>query len=108
MRFKLVAAVIMACLPVAAFCQEFRGAISGAITDAAGAAIPGVAITAIETRTGAKTTTVSDAAGQYTIPFLAPGEYEIEMRAAGFKAFVRHGIELASSDHLVIDVRLEV
>jgi hypothetical protein len=108
MRFKLVAAAIVACLPVAVFCQEFRGTISGAITDSAGAAIPGVAITATETRTGAKTPTVSDAAGQYTIPFLAPGEYEVEMRTPGFKAFIRHGIQLASSDHLVIDVRLEV
>src|SRR5260370_33334030 len=108
MKYGLVAFVVVVFLPAAVFGQEFRGTISGAITDSAGAVIPNVKVMATETRTGAKTPTVSDAAGQYTIPFLAPGEYQIEVQAPGFKAIVRKGIELASSDHLVIDIPLEV
>jgi hypothetical protein len=61
----------------AACAQEFRGAISGSVTDPGGAAIAGVNVNATETRTGAKSKTVTDAAGAYTLPFLPPGVYEI-------------------------------
>src|SRR5689334_18472379 len=101
MKISLVAAAIIF-LPVAAFCQEFRGAISGAVVDPTGAAIPNVSVTALEIRTGTRSQTVSDSGGQYTIPFLAPGQYEVSVKTPGFKEFVRKGVQLASSDHPVI------
>src|SRR6266481_3198039 len=61
----------------ALFGQEFRGAFSGAVTDAQGAAIAKAKIVATEIHTGAKAGAVSADSGSYTIPFLAPGEYEI-------------------------------
>jgi hypothetical protein len=107
MKFSLVAVAVVL-LPVAAVCQEFRGAISGAVVDPTGAAVPNVSITAVEIRTGSRSQTASDSAGQYTIPFLAPGFYEISVKTPGFKEFVRKGLQLASSDHPLIDIRLEV
>ena len=107
MKFSLVAVAVVL-LPVAAVCQEFRGAISGAVVDPTGAAVPSVNVAAVEIRTGSRSQTVSDSNGQYTIPFLAPGFYEISVKTPGFKEFVRKGVQLASSDHPVIDIRLEV
>ncbi len=98
-------ALVFAC---ASFGQEFRGAISGAITDATGASVAGARVIATETRTGTKAQTTSDAAGHYAIPFLAPGEYEVSASSPGFKAFVRRGLALGAGDHPVIDMRLEV
>jgi hypothetical protein len=95
-------------LPLAVFSQETRGTISGAVIDSTGAAIANVKVIATETRTGTKASTVSDAAGQYTIPFLSPGLYEISAQEQGFKKFVRSGLEIGSGDHPVIDIRLEV
>jgi hypothetical protein len=92
----------------AAFPQEFRGTFSGSVTDAQGAAIPKAKIVAVETRTGAKSETVSEASGAYTIPFLAPGEYQITAEAPGFKKFVRQGASLGMGEHPVIDIKLEV
>ncbi|PYY21508.1 MAG: TonB-dependent receptor [Acidobacteria bacterium] len=90
------------------FGQESRGTISGSVLDPAGAAIPAANVTATEMRTGVQTPTKSDASGHYNLPFLPPGEYQIEAAAAGFRSFVRRGITLASSDHPLIDLRLEV
>jgi hypothetical protein len=52
--------------------------------------------------------TVSDSSGEYTIPFLSPGLYEISVEATGFKKFRRTGLEVGSGDHPVIDIHLEV
>jgi hypothetical protein len=92
----------------AAFAQEFRGIISGTITDAQGAAIPSAKVIATETRTGAKSQTTSEPSGAYTIPFLAPGEYDLSAEASGFKTLNRRGLSLGSGEHPVIDLRMEV
>ena len=39
--------------------------------------MPKVKVVATETRTGSKSETLSEASGEYTIPFLTPGEYQI-------------------------------
>ena len=88
--------------------QEFRGTFSGSVTDAQGAAIPKAKIVAIETRTNTKANAVSEATGEYTIPFLAPGIYNISAEAAGFKKYTQQGITLSAGEHPVVDIHLEV
>src|SRR5258708_32927956 len=56
----------------------------------------------------AKSATVTDSGGQYVIPFLAPGQYDLTVEAAGFRAAVRRAIQLGSGDHPVIDIQLAV
>ena len=103
-----VFAVAMAFASAVAFAQEFRGTISGLVTDAQAAAMPDVKIVATETETGSNSATVSDGAGKYTIPFLAPGQYRITADAAGFKRFVREKITVSMGDSPVLDIRMEV
>ncbi len=88
--------------------QEFRATFSGAVTDEQGAAIPKVKIVAIAIQTGVKSETIAGSGGEYTIPFLTPGEYEINAEAPGFKRYVRRGLTLATGEHPIIDIRLEV
>jgi hypothetical protein len=88
--------------------QEFRGTISGSITDPTGATILGAKIAVTETNTGTRVQTVSDSAGQYTAPYLQPGDYEISASLQGFKESLRKGVAVASGSHVVIDMRLEV
>jgi hypothetical protein len=106
MKLALFAAVIL--LPAALSAQEFRGTLSGSVTDPQGAPVPKAKVVAIQKGTGAKSETFSEASGEYTIPFLMPGEYEIETEVAGFKRYVREGITLSAGEHPVIDIRLEV
>jgi len=107
MRFKSI--VLSALFATAAlFAQEFRGTISGLVTDSMGAGVPGAKVTVTETQTGTKIPTVSDNSGHYTAAFLLPGDYDISVQADGFKLFIRRGVHVGADDHVVIDVKLEI
>ncbi|HEU5233690.1 MAG TPA: TonB-dependent receptor [Terriglobales bacterium] len=105
--YALCAIFLLFCALIAS-AQETRSTISGTVTDPGGAAIPGANVTVTEVRTGVQTPTKTDATGHYNIPFLPPGQYQIEAEASGFRSFLRKGVTLASSEHPVIDVHLEV
>ncbi len=106
-RFALLSiAAAIAMIP--AFAQEFRGTLSGVVTDSTGALIPGAKVVVTETHTGTKINSASDSTGQYTIPFLAPGDYDIAVTKEGFKEALRKSVHVGSGDHPVIDVKLEV
>jgi len=95
-------------LAIPALSQEFRSTVSGVIADPAGGRVPNAKVTATEERTGTKVQTVSDSAGQYTLPFLLPGIYDIQVQADGFKEFTHKAINVGSGEHPVVDIALEV
>lgn len=87
MRFRSLAVflfvlIIQATLVVA---QQVNGTITGTVTDASGAALPGAAIRVQSKATNQSRDTVSDGAGNYTIPFLPAGEYSVNLQAKGFQ-----------------------
>ncbi len=86
--------------------QEFRGTISGSVADPSGAVVAGAQLTIRETNTGTINKTTSDSSGQYVVPFLPPGTYEITVEMNGFKKVVRGGLTLQSAEHPVIDLVL--
>ncbi len=90
------------------FSQEFRGAISGAVTDATGSAIAGAKILVTEVNTGTKVETSSDASGHYNAPFLLPGDYDISVTSAGFKEFLRRKLHLGAGETPTVDAKLEL
>ena len=88
--------------------QEFRGTITGRITDGQHAAVPNAAIHATETETGAKFQTVSNADGSYALPFLPPGPYSLSVEASGFKRHVNSNVRVATNEREQVDVQLEI
>ncbi|HXB74371.1 MAG TPA: carboxypeptidase regulatory-like domain-containing protein [Candidatus Acidoferrales bacterium] len=107
MKIHVLAASALLAL-TASFAQEFRGTFSGLVTDAQGTAVARAKIVAIEKATGSKSETLSSATGEYTIPFLAPGEYAISAEMPGFKTYKREGLTLSIGEHPVVDIQLEV
>src|SRR5579872_1868794 len=102
---------IRACLFLIAsamFAQSDRGSITGTVFDPAGAVVAGAAINATNVETGAVYPTLSTATGNYTIPQVPPGPYEISVGVPGFKSFIRSGVTVAVAQTLRIDVTLEV
>jgi hypothetical protein len=63
--------------PLAA--QDPRGAITGRVFDASGAAIPGAAIQVTNVDTNVKVSAASNAEGNYEILYLIPGTYKVEV-----------------------------
>ncbi len=100
--------VALMLLPLSLLAQEFRGTISGKITDPSEAPVPGAQVTVTETNTGTKSQTVSNSDGQYTAPFLQPGDYDIDVDAQSFKHFVRKAVHVGAGDHPVIDIPLQL
>lgn len=108
LRLLAISLILLLTAPALLRAQEFRATISGAVTDPSGAAVPGATVVATETRTGTKTQTVSGANGQFTLPFLLPGAYTVTAEAKGFKTFLRQGVSLASGQHAIVDLPLEL
>jgi hypothetical protein len=106
-RFCFVIGLI-AGLTTFASAQEFRGTITGRITDASGGRLPGVTVTAtnVATNVGSTTTTTGD--GNYTISYLTPGRYTVTVELSGFKKLIREGIEVRVDDRVTLDLSLEV
>ena len=105
LRYQVVFALV---LSGAVFGQEFRGAISGAVTDPAGGTIAGAKVTVTEIRTNTRVEATTESTGQYTAPFLLPGDYDVAVKMAGFKEYVRKGIHVGAGERPVIDIRLDV
>ncbi len=82
--------------------------ISGIVTDATGAVIPGADLTITREETGTVTTVATNEVGAYTAAALEVGLYTVEVRSAGFKSFRSTGVVLNVRDRTVIDVALEL
>jgi hypothetical protein len=102
----LTAIVFAACLTAPA--QEFRGTITGTVTDPQGAVIAGadIQLQSIETNTIQKTTT--NASGLYVLTFLTVGHYNVSASSTGFKRELRNNIEIRVGDRLQVDFTLRV
>ena len=61
---------------------------NGRVLDQGDAVLPGVTVTATNVSTGVARTTVTNEEGQYSIPGLEPGTYEIKTDLSGFAAAV--------------------
>ena len=92
------------------FGQASSGAssVTGRVTDASGAVIPGAAVTLTDTSTNISTSTQTNAAGLYLFNEVKPGIYDISVVNAGFrKAFIRHQ-EILVAAATTVNVQLEV
>jgi len=98
-------AILMAGLAAA---QLGRGTFTGSVTDKTGAAIPGVRVVATNTGTGAKFVTVTTAEGNFTLPNLPIGVYDLSFEAQGFNKHIQRGVELSVAEVRRVDVTLEV
>lgn len=101
-------AVLLPALPALLCAQSITGSITGLITDASGAVVPGAEITVIQAQTNFRTTVQSDTSGNYTAPQLRRGDYRIEVSARGFKRFVQDGITLQIQQTARVDIQLTV
>ncbi|MBN2241736.1 MAG: TonB-dependent receptor [Acidobacteria bacterium] len=88
--------------------QTAPAGITGTVTDAAGAVVPGAAVEARNLETGARYRTVSRDTGHFTLENLPAGEYELKVSLAGFRRFYRSGIPVRSGRPAEIPVTLEI
>lgn len=107
-KLQMLVLFLLCVAGIAAPAQVSRGTISGRVVDSTGAVVPKAAIVATDQATGSTYKTQSDDAGQYTIPFLAPGTYRVNVSVAGFKTFVRENVVVDANVHVGLDIPLEL
>jgi hypothetical protein len=112
MRSVFVAAAsllgILGFAAMLAFGQGGTGTITGTVTDPTGLAVAGANVQAKNTETGAIYTGASTAAGNYTVPNVPVGTYEISVTVSGFKTYTHTNLTIAAAQTLKEDIPLQV
>jgi len=103
---KLLCALLACC--TIAVAQSERGTIRGTVQDPSGSAIAGVNVVAISAGTGVQTATVTTSAGNYNIPQLPPGEYQVRAQHPGFRTLLRENVTVEVGSVIALDLKLEI
>src|SRR5712692_6556132 len=90
------------------FAQGSTATIIGTVRDASGAVLPAATITVKHLETGLTRTDEADSTGNYSIPSLPVGPYEVTAEKMGFRREVRRGIDLAVGQEAVVNLNLQV
>src|SRR5262245_55494721 len=108
-RYLSIASMALMLFASSAAAQVQTGSITGTITDASGAVLPGVTVTLTgEKLIGGAATMVSDAAGAYRFDRLPPGAYSVKFELQGFKTVLRDDIRVNASFVATVSPKLEV
>ena len=106
LRCELVLLILLfACVASA---QTYTATVTGTITDPNGQPVPNAKITATNKATNIATTAQSGESGNFTIPFLRPGEYDISAESSGFKRTVQSDLTLEVNQTAKLDMQLAV
>jgi hypothetical protein len=79
----------------------------GTVSDASGAVLPGVTVTAVHVATGNVFAVTTEADGQYRLA-IRVGVYKLTAELQGFGTVVQEGIELLVGQRLVVDLKMDV
>jgi hypothetical protein len=81
--------------------------LCGTVTDASGAAVPGVTVTMARNAETPNVVTATSATGDFVLSNVLTGTYTLSFELRGFKKAVRPGLVVQASRELRVDQRLE-
>jgi len=99
--------VLVLLLTLAATAQSNPARITGSIADSQGGRVAGANVKIYERDNRIQATVVADEQGSFNFPRLAPGEYVLEIGAAGFAPFTEK-IQVAASEDKNLNISLAV
>ena len=105
-RRALAAAALLLLVGVVAAAQPTTSTITGRARDASGGALPGVRVTALHLETGLKREAESGAGGEFVLPSVPVGAYEVRAALAGFRPLVHRGITVLLGEPAVLSLTL--
>jgi carboxypeptidase family protein/TonB-dependent receptor-like protein len=105
LRFLTLAAAIFT--TAVGFGQSLSS-IQGQVTDPSGAAVPGATVTVTNTATGVSQTIKTDSSGNYLIPALPIGNYDLTVQSSGLEKVLSHGVIVQVGRNTVQNFQLKV
>jgi hypothetical protein len=106
-RFVAVAVLLLS-VPAAARAQSATGDIQGTVVDPSGAVLPGVAVTVVNTATGATREVITDTNGLFAVPGLPVGPYEVTASLQGFATQRQPDARVQVGETLTLRLELEL
>ena len=83
-------------------------ALVGTVTDSGGLVVPGALVTAVNVGTKDTYEATTNTEGNYHIPFVRPGRYDVTVSLTGFQTFKANGVEVASNQVVRTNVVMPV
>ncbi|MEZ5354752.1 MAG: TonB-dependent receptor [Bryobacteraceae bacterium] len=108
LRFSAIAATLTLLSTIPAAAQESRATIAGKVADPSGAFVAGASVRAVNTATNSAAASTTNVSGNFEIPYLLPGVYNVTVEMAGFKKSARNAIEVRVGDRMTLDFTLEL
>ncbi|PYS37162.1 MAG: hypothetical protein DMG14_22230 [Acidobacteria bacterium] len=105
-KLSMILGFFTVLIAVPAWAQD--GVITGKVTDASGAVIPGVVIALTSPGVMGARDVITDEQGGYRFNFLPPGAYALKFELPGFRTLVREGIQITAGFTATLNVSLEV
>ncbi|MBL8236968.1 MAG: TonB-dependent receptor [Bryobacterales bacterium] len=99
--------VVLLSLLSVTFAQAPIGAIAGAVSDDSGGLIANAAVTVTNMETGLKRELKTDPLGQYSVPALPAGRYEVRAQSPGFRQILREATVVVGST-TTVDMKLQI
>src|SRR5487761_563781 len=105
---SMVSTAILILLAIPVVAQLPTATILGVAKDSSGGVLPNVTVTITNVDTGQIRTVKTGDDGEYRVPELPVGRYEVKGEHAGFKIATRTGITLEVTQQAVINLDFEV
>jgi hypothetical protein len=94
------------CAPVLALGQTAR--FTGQVTDPQNAVVPNAEVQVINEESSVRFSTKTDSSGNYTVPYLPAGHYQIIVKVDGFAPSVNSGVALGMGQAFFYNVHLTI
>ncbi len=104
----LLAFALMVSTAPMANAQVLYGSITGTVTDATGAVVPGATVTIMNTATGTSDETTTSEAGIYHFVNVPAGSYNLTVTAQGFRPYTAEGVKVTVNSVTRVDVQAEL
>ncbi len=105
---RLVASVLMLCGLTCGVHAQVTASVKGTVTDATGATVAGAKVVVKSTAVGIERTTETNTEGEYEVPALPPGNYEVQVQKPGFGTQVAKDVVLQVSQNTLQNFSLKV
>jgi hypothetical protein len=96
------------CSLLTGYAQSTSATLSGTVTDAQGALVPGARVTVTNAATGMKRQATTSGAGTFTIPLLPPSTYTVLVENQGFTPAEIRDVVLNVNDNVSLNIELKV
>ncbi|HEY6375621.1 MAG TPA: carboxypeptidase-like regulatory domain-containing protein [Edaphobacter sp.] len=95
-------------IPLAVFAQYENGSIVGTVRDGSSAVVSGATVTVTNIATGVVSTRTTNDSGDYEVPALRVGQYNVEIKHEGFSPARATDITVSVASRQRIDLTLKV